>query len=1750
MNSTKVLLKTFLLLLIFFADMVFAQVYDYESQNPIPTGKTLLDSYVLESGKDKIIVGRHGLIMRSDDGITWDKIYSGTTSYLTDIHFFDMNRGWIVGDDGTILFTSDGGYSWTQQETGTIRSLNAIKFSNQNFGIAVGWGVILRTTNSGSNWEQISTSNTDPLFDLDFLDSGDAYAVGSSSAILRSTNAGVDWEKLDVPISERLVGVDFIDKYEGWVVGWQGTLLHTTDGGESWAVSFPISYDLNAVAFVNPSLGFVAGDHGTIMKTTDGGITWQSVNSTGITSTLFSINYSNNQSYNNVFVGGDYGHLLHSTDFGATWEDLRTSFTESGITKTFFTDPTHGWVISNEGIFKTEDGGSSWDLGDNGIENSPGDKALFFTNNDIGYTGTYNGKIFKTTNSGVNWTEIYNWLGRSIQEIFFIDENMGLVLAGSNNILKTTDAGSSWTEIDIPSYSYSMESIYFSTPLVGFIVGEHGKLLRSLDGGNTWQSIYAGTGYFKSVHFANVSNGFAVGLDGLFYKTIDGGTSWFPQTFNSSYNLSEVFFTNENNGWIVGSEDNNYQGLLLYTTDGGTNWYKQDSYVYGSLYSCFFFDYGIGWVGGANGNLVKYYFNTYGPQLDLYYPLSGASLQIDQEIEILWNATNIGNVKLDYSTNNGINWYTITTVPGVWGSYNWIIPYITDNEFLLRISDVLNPSISVESGLLIANDPPAEWTPVTNIGQYSFYDVFFIGEDTGWALTSSKIFSTSDGGINWVEQIGGLSSMKSIYFVDYMNGWAVGSQGKILKTTDGGLNWLNVGGLVNKYLYDIYFYDLLNGWVAVEDGSILKSIDGGNNWEIINIPTSSDVKKVFFPDPLIGYAIAADFGEFYKSFDGGVNWLQLNLSGGQNGDPVSIYFINQDIGWLITSHSNCLKTIDGGANWTSVEVAQEYLKDVVFLDEQTGWIAGSNGFTSRTMDGGSTWEYVSSGVEDHLQSIYFFDIYNGWACGGGSLLKYTGDATPFVQVLSPNGNEDFYFGDQIDIEWESSNTDNVKVEYSTNNGSYWSTIVSSTVASTGTFPWLVPNIASDNYLVKISNVENSAFYDISDFTFSIIDTTVSLTITDPNGGESLNANQIFPITWNQINVENIKLEYSIDAGDNWSQIIASFPAVVGTYHWRVPNTPSENCLVRISDNADEMIVDVSETVFTINSTSQSLTVITPNGGEVFGVGTIVQINWSNGGGQSPLLSTGNEEYLSIGKNKNLDFEIKGVVENTDINMVKLQYTFNDGVNWILIEDGIDASQQSYDWSVPNIPSNLCKVKVSNSENPEQNDISNAVFTISDDVLLFKYVVEIIGDVGQVGDTVSASVNIDVQDGISFSSGFVNLSYFQNQLEFLAIDTTNSVISGSDTYIVSNNTDSLLLISFATPEEISESGLLFKIDFIITNEVSTIIPLHIDSVLIDTGEYTVLTLDGEIRILQPIYGDVDLNTIVQPYDASYLLKYLVGYITELAPQQIVNADVTTDGSLSALDASVILQYTAGLINEFPFLRVIEPSGLFDMPVAVEYADSLFVVPVQISSGDSIYSFECMFEYSSEYIYYDGLQYGESLNNYTVQSRVQNNKIKIVGAADQPSLEDGMFLYLRFKKNYQDQFEESYLVFSELRLNESEFQTEIDSTLISLVVGVEENEEIPHSFALEQNYPNPFNPSTTISYSVPNGNISNVDVSLKVFDILGREIASLVNTQQKAGNYTVVFDAKALSSGVYVYILKVGALSKSRKMLLLK
>lgn len=167
-----------------------------------------------------------------------------------------------------------------------------------------------------------------------------------------------------------------------------------------------------------------------------------------------------------------------------------------------------------------------------------------------------------------------------------------------------------------------------------------------------------------------------------------------------------------------------------------------------------------------------------------------------------------------------------------------------------------------------------------------------------------------------------------------------------------------------------------------------------------------------------------------------------------------------------------------------------------------------------------------------------------------------------------------------------------------------------------------------------------------------------------------------------------------------------------------------------------------------------------------------------------------------------------------------------------------------------------------------------------------------------------------------------------------------------------------------------------------------------------------------------------------------------------------------------------------------------------------------------------------------VWIDSIDTGQKINEYTISNTGSwDNFIEFSTETD--STNGRHDLYLRFTGDSEDEL---------MRIKQFRFTPK----RVPISTSNEVKAELPNQFKLNQNYPNPFNPSTVISYQVP---VSS-EVNLKVFDMLGREVATLVNSRQSAGEYKVNFDASAFSSGMYIYRLSAGEFMQTRKMILIK
>ncbi len=233
-----------------------------------------------------------------------------------------------------------------------------------------------------------------------------------------------------------------------------------------------------------------------------------------------------------------------------------------------------GFVVAQEFVMKTTDGGHNWFSSSLNLQ---GDRRIScsFINKDYGWvftTSSYysNSKLFKTSNGGESWTNIYSPQTEIFASMSFVDENTGYALTSMGEIFKTIDSGDSWEHMCDSLADY--KRLFMFGEGKGWVIGSTG-ISRTTDGGATW--VEQKSGNFIDAHFFDNKHGWILGSPKSIFFTNNGGETW------SDFNMPEVSgnylfldFIDPQQGWIYCSN-----GRFLKTTNGGLTFIEEDEVV-------------------------------------------------------------------------------------------------------------------------------------------------------------------------------------------------------------------------------------------------------------------------------------------------------------------------------------------------------------------------------------------------------------------------------------------------------------------------------------------------------------------------------------------------------------------------------------------------------------------------------------------------------------------------------------------------------------------------------------------------------------------------------------------------------------------------------------------------------------------------------------------------------------------------------------------------------------------------------------------------------------------------------------------------------------------------------------------------------------------------------------------------------------------------------------------------------------------
>ena len=539
------------------------------------------------------IAGYSGMVLKTTDGgLTWTALTTGVTNNLNDVKFWDANLGYIAGSSGLVMKTTDGGSTWVTQSTSGTNARYAIEFISQNeVMVASSSSTITKTTDGGTSWTvQTMPTSAITLYDIKKVSSSTIWVCGSSQVIFKSTDSGVSFTTALDNGTSALYMMDFADSLRGMFVGSNGINYRTTNGGVSFdssAVNTFTAQVCRAVYMKSPTEIIVGADMGNILRSTNGGVSWNLLTTA---SYLYGMNFLNTttgmcvgyrgivlkttngavswtdsksingfEAYdvkmvnaNSVFVCAASGRIYYSSDGGNTFVERNAPLLTSTVKTIWFFNINEGFAGNEAGnIYRTTDGGLSWNsvfsfgTSNNNVED------IYFVNDSIGFACGDVGKFVKTTNRGLTWdsTGIDGPGTKTLWEMSFLNENTGYIGSTNGCIYKTSNGGADWTLQNDTTGLFGIDIIDIEavSETRGIATGEQGKLFKMVNL-NQWvldKTILTNWGLgdnLWNVNFVSTNVAFLSGYYGTVYKVdVLTGTSIGNEQAASDYSLSQNF---------------------------------------------------------------------------------------------------------------------------------------------------------------------------------------------------------------------------------------------------------------------------------------------------------------------------------------------------------------------------------------------------------------------------------------------------------------------------------------------------------------------------------------------------------------------------------------------------------------------------------------------------------------------------------------------------------------------------------------------------------------------------------------------------------------------------------------------------------------------------------------------------------------------------------------------------------------------------------------------------------------------------------------------------------------------------------------------------------------------------------------------------------------------------------------------------------------------------------------------------------
>lgn len=596
---------------------------------------------------------------------------------------------------------------------------------------------------------------------------------------IAATAAAAQWHYLS---GGKLSGISSVGSFV-WAVGQDGLMFYSEDNGQYWRrVPRFTTRNLTDVDFRNTNLGLITTDDPMVFRTTDHGATWDSIVLDTPCSKVRFIN-------DNLVVMNGYMSCRRNDSAGraGTWRSV------SGYgNQIFILDSLNAWDGYAGNVFRSRNGGSSWDhiaYAPNWLDRFCFVDTMFGVNHCWWTEGGRDPVTFYgwqvTHNGGLTWTVV----GSSSSQDFDIDaDGQGRLLSAlgetcyvisrQGNTKAALQGGTTCLSVDAAGGERM------------WACGRGAAIWSSSDTGHTWTAARPqSVSLLQNVSFCDSLFGWGASLDWT-ARTTDAGRSWIPAVAGFGISpITDILALNETTAIVAGA------------------WSDYD------VWDNWFGEFGLGRTtnAGASWDTVGYCLVSFSD-----WPIGSSRFaRVGQDV---WHPgvwTPDGNSLR--STDGGTTWLDMDMLGAV-----------SDNHepFDIGFVDTLNGwAIDSHKDIRSTTDGGDSWTIIaTGLGVKRLK---MTSLTTGWAISDSELFETTDGGANW-QSTKVQSGMRAIAFCDPLHGAIVGLKGLILRTSDAGQTWAWDESEFTSDLYDVCMLDSTHAWAVGENGLVL----GFGDWAI------------------------------------------------------------------------------------------------------------------------------------------------------------------------------------------------------------------------------------------------------------------------------------------------------------------------------------------------------------------------------------------------------------------------------------------------------------------------------------------------------------------------------------------------------------------------------------------------------------------------------------------------------------------------------------------------------------------------------------------------------------------------------------------------------------------------------------------------------------------------------------------------------------------------------------------------------